>query len=164
MSRLSVADALNTRAQTALYVMWRADGVALYVGQSDNPRVRIRAHRTKRWWPEVDTVSVFDLGRLDWQRRREQTFRRLAVEAQMIEDLRPLCNQRGRDGGKVDIPEFCRVARDVMRERRISQWDLGARVGISQSQLCARLLGHLPWRGDEQQRVADALGIEAVSA
>lgn len=51
-------DRLPTRGYV-VYVMIRADGRALYIGQTRQPRSRIHAHRRKKpWWPEVRALEL----------------------------------------------------------------------------------------------------------
>ena len=53
----------TTTERTALYRLLNADGALLYVGITNNPEVRWKAHsRKKPWWPEVSekTVKWFD--------------------------------------------------------------------------------------------------------
>lgn len=43
-----------TAKRTALYRLYDANGVLLYIGISGDPKRRFRQHaRTKHWWPEV---------------------------------------------------------------------------------------------------------------
>ena len=44
----------NPPGRTAVYRLFDASGTLLYIGSSNNPRVRCYEHAsTKRWWPEV---------------------------------------------------------------------------------------------------------------
>ncbi|WP_299952612.1 GIY-YIG nuclease family protein [uncultured Modestobacter sp.] len=45
-----------------VYVLLDTEGQALYVGQTGQPRVRIRTHwRSQDWWPEVDRIELHDV-------------------------------------------------------------------------------------------------------
>lgn len=45
--------ALRRRDPAAVYRLYDADGVLLYIGSAYDPEERCKAHRGKAWWPEV---------------------------------------------------------------------------------------------------------------
>ena len=49
--------------------------------------------------------------------------------------------------------------REEMRRQKLSQLELAGRIGWAQSQLSKRLTGVVPFRADELERIADALGV-----
>lgn len=71
--------------KTALYRLYDANGRLLYVGITDNPKIRFEDHRTyKHWWHMVDdeTVEWFDT-------RRDAAL----TEAQAILEEKPAYNR-----------------------------------------------------------------------
>ena len=88
------AERLDRRA--AVYRLRACDRRILYIGVSENPRLRVMAHSwDKSWWPQVTHVGVA------WYPTRAAA---LIAEAILIQDERPLHNEvlpsplRPRDG------------------------------------------------------------------
>lgn len=73
-----------------LYYYYRADGVPLYVGRTNDPERREAKHRAKsKWWPDVDQsrTELVDVGVVPVWRVRQ-------LERAEIERLRPLANSQ----------------------------------------------------------------------
>lgn len=78
--------------RTALYRLYDADDVLLYVGIAKDPKARWRSHsRTARatWWPSVSRKAV------EWFDTREAADR---AETEAINTEKPLHNRRKREG------------------------------------------------------------------
>lgn len=70
--------------RVALYRLYGADGQLLYVGITNNPKLRWQAHaRDKSWWGEVARKDV------EWFERRKSAER---IEKTEIEDESPVYN------------------------------------------------------------------------
>ena len=83
MTAYAVDDERASRPHV-VYRFYDLDGALLYVGVTDNPRVRWGHHRrTKAWWPEVEVATVQSVAN-----RGEA----LAVERLAIIDERPRYN------------------------------------------------------------------------
>jgi hypothetical protein len=55
---LTYRDRIPARGHV-VYVMSRADGLALYIGQTRHPRTRLHTHwRKQPWWPEVRSLEL----------------------------------------------------------------------------------------------------------
>jgi hypothetical protein len=147
--------------QTALYRLYRADGLLLYVGITDNPPERWRSHASlKPWWPEVARRDV------EWFNTRAAA---LDAESRAILGEDPLHNIRGRGGSKV---------RPSLRTRhpqtRWSEWvervagnaaqsEISRRTGIAQTSIGRWRVGGKPTAGNIAT-FARAYGVKVVDA
>jgi predicted GIY-YIG superfamily endonuclease len=77
---------MPTDRATALYRLFRSDGLLLYVGISFNPLTRLRQHRrTKAWWSDVCATKTV----VEWHRSRAAAE---AAEMAAIRREKPLHN------------------------------------------------------------------------
>lgn len=85
----------------ALYRLFNADGVLLYVGETNNPVERYVEHRdTKEWWPEVASHSIY------WSTKGREAVQELEKEA--IRDEWPIYNiaHQPRGDGTYFVPSY----------------------------------------------------------
>ncbi|MFD4912816.1 GIY-YIG nuclease family protein [Streptomyces virginiae] len=89
--------ALGQQGRTALYRLFDADGVLLYIGIASYPEGRWREHAgTKRWWHLVDRKTV------DWFDTRVEA---LAEEARATQEESPQYDQSFRLGKGYGLPK-----------------------------------------------------------
>ena len=96
----------------AVYRLYDAEGVLLYIGSSYDPDVRLRTHREKWWGQGIARRTV------EWHPDRATAYEQEAA-AILRED--PKCNQYG----KVDAPDSEAILRrnelNRLRERTLSE-------------------------------------------
>lgn len=81
------ADAKYVDERTAVYRLHDEDAQLLYVGVTNDPKVRFRQHaRDKPWWPRVSTREI------EWFVTREEALR---VESETISRELPRYNDAG---------------------------------------------------------------------
>jgi len=88
-------------AHHALYRLYNADGVLLYIGESNNPVERYVEHRdTKEWWPEVASHSIY------WSTKGREAVQEMEKEA--IRDEWPIYNvaHQPRGDGTYFVPSY----------------------------------------------------------
>jgi len=84
---------IGDETPTALYRLYDADGVLLYVGVTGNLKGRLATHaESKPWWPKVKRKTV------EWHETRRSADR---AEVQAIRSENPVHNIHGRK-----VPEF----------------------------------------------------------
>ncbi|HEY8664637.1 MAG TPA: GIY-YIG nuclease family protein [Propionibacteriaceae bacterium] len=66
-----------------VYTLYGANDAPLYVGTSNNPSTRVKDHRRKPWWHEVQRVGLQVVPERD----------RFHLERLRIEELQPLYNR-----------------------------------------------------------------------
>jgi hypothetical protein len=85
----------------ALYRLYNADGVLLYIGETNNPVERYIEHRdTKEWWPEVTRHSI------EWSQKGRTEVQE--AEKAAIRDEWPLHNiaHQPRGDGTYFVPSY----------------------------------------------------------
>lgn len=94
MNALPLAD-----RPTAVYRLFDAEDVLLYVGISCNPEARFKQHRTHQWWwPQVAARTI------EW---RPDRLTALKHEALAIQDEAPLYNHESPNPERVSLPKPC---------------------------------------------------------
>ncbi|MGW3971154.1 hypothetical protein ACWEFD_17880 [Streptomyces ardesiacus] len=83
---MSVAKESTEPRRAAVYRLWSADGVLLYVGSSYDPEERCARHRAAPWWPLVARRTD------DWRPSRAHAYH---AESAAIVDERPAHNVMG---------------------------------------------------------------------
>jgi excinuclease UvrABC nuclease subunit len=96
--------------RTALYRLYDADDVLLYVGVTSDPKRRFRDHRAKRpWWNEVARNSI------EWF---STEFRALQAEVQAIGAETPKYNIRSTEAWKAQQSATAKAVSPEARCRR----------------------------------------------
>ncbi|MGY2082869.1 GIY-YIG nuclease family protein [Blastococcus sp. SYSU DS0539] len=86
---------LPTRGNV-VYILRGADGKALYIGQTSQPRLRLRSHwRGQEWWPEVDRIELYNVA---------DELEARALEYELTQELTPQHSQ-------VTRPELVKLQR-----------------------------------------------------
>lgn len=129
---------LNTR-ETAVYRLFDASDVLLYVGVSCNPKARIPSHQNKPWWSEVAKSTV---------EMHPDRLTALQAEAKAIVEESPLHNKTGIDPSRVRAPRTQLGPRDRSgRTWRQAMREAGIRKGpMSPEQQLAALRIYARWK------------------
>ncbi|CAL9535162.1 hypothetical protein SUDANB54_04117 [Streptomyces sp. enrichment culture] len=128
----------------AVYRLWDADGVLLYIGSAYDPEERCKAHRDKPWWPEVARRTE------EWRPSRGDAY---TAELEAIATEGPLHNVMGKRGYTApDTPAIRqRNAMAGVRQRYLHQAG-EVRMEIDEA---ARRAGYSWGQADRLGRIAE---------
>lgn len=91
----------TTHRRAAVYRLYDATGILLYIGSAYDPDERCKAHRSQPWWPQVASRSE------EWHSSRGEAY---------VEELKAIAVE-GAKHNRMGAPDYTTPKTDAVRQR-----------------------------------------------